>query len=114
MLYNETYFRRVNMSYQLYIGSTEHSYTYNLRDLFEEIIQDTAHDTKGIYAFDSLTGYEALPLIKQAFRKANSHEDIKSFDAPNGWGTANGALLFLARFAIECAMNPYETINVTY
>ena len=103
------------MSYDIYIGRESHNYTSNMAGFFNEIIEDGSKEfNKGIYALSGLTGYKALPILRQALHKAYLHEDISVFDADNGWGTASGALCFLVRIAIDCAMQPYETISVSY
>jgi hypothetical protein len=113
MGYNETYFGRVNMSYDVTIGNNSHNYTSNLSNFFNEILYDEEQEfDEGIHVLHGLRGCDALPILKGAFVKANYHDDLSEFNVPNGWGTANGALHFLARIAIDCAMNPYKTITI--
>lgn len=101
------------MSYDVHIGNNSFNYTSNLSGFFKEIIHDEENEFKeGLYVLHAMLGCEALPILKEAFQKAHYHDDLSTFDIPNGWGTAHGALHFLARIAIDCAMNPYQRISV--
>jgi hypothetical protein len=105
------------MSYDVHIGNNSHSYTSNLSEFFNEIIryEEPEYDVfkdKGLHVLHAMLGCEALPILKEAFQTAHHHDDLSTFDIPNGFGTAHGALHFLARIAIDCAMNPYQRISI--
>jgi hypothetical protein len=103
------------MSYDVYIGNESHNYTSNMSGLFNEIILDESKEfDKGLHVINGMSGYQTVPILKEALRRAHYHDHIEGFDAANGWGTAHGGLMFLARIAIDCAMNPYETITISY
>jgi len=103
------------MSYDVYIGKHSHNYTSNMSGLFNEIIHDEDNEfNEGLHVLHGLNGCQALPILKEALQQAHYHDHIEGFDPTNGWGTAHGGLMFLARIAIDCAMNPYETIKVHY
>ena len=102
------------MSYDVHVGNNSHSYTSNLSGFFNEIIRHEEPDEfeEGLYVLHAMLGCEALPILREAFQTAHYHDDLSTFDVPNGWGTAHGALHFLARIAIDCAMNPYQRISI--
>jgi hypothetical protein len=35
------------------------------------------------------------------------------YDAPNGWGSLVGAMLFIARFQSECIKYPYAIVRLS-
>ena len=81
--------------------------------LFKEIIFDESKEfDEGLHVLNGMLGYQAITTIKEALQKAKDYGNIEAFDTPNGWGTAHGGLMFLARIAIDCAMNPYEEVHV--
>ena len=105
------------MSYDVTVGDVfSGNYTRNLSKLFHEHIQ--SGDDTGLQALHGLTGAEALMLLSDAFDRLQNtrryQEDIRlaQYDAPNSWGTAMGAVIFLGQIMAACAKYPNEKVSV--
>lgn len=99
--------------------SESHNYTNNAGKLFYK------HLEGGIPGLDGLLGSQALMRIR-AFWMNLERERIDTwingvpgeptlcerYDAPNGWGSLIGALIFLAKIQGECEKYPYWTVRV--
>ncbi len=108
------------MSYDVSIGSFDGNYTWNVSALFYDHIPD------GLNALDGLTGKQAVELLTVAFSRIHATkmamwktqsvgepEFCAKYDAPNGWGSTVGALIFLAQILSACAANPRKKVRVT-
>jgi hypothetical protein len=107
------------MSYDVYIGDRSFNYTSNVSKLFYDHIPD------GIHALHGLTGKQAVEVLDGAFNRLNRtridlwrEHDVgeprfcAKYDAPNGWGSALGAIVFLAEILAACAQNPRKKVRV--
>lgn len=106
------------MSYDIGVGDCDLNYTYNLAQLFYDHIpaEDGKHKG-GLHALAGLTGKQAVEVLRPAFERLNETICSKgtdcfrnTYDAPNGWGSTDGALIFLARLLAGCAANPRKRI----
>ena len=108
-----------DMSYDVCIGKESFNYTYNLSKFFYD------HIDGGIPALDGITGKRATEVLATAFeaidrtRTGFCSGDIldnaafcKEYDAPNGWGSTVGAIIFLSRLLAACAQNPRKMVAV--
>lgn len=109
------------MSYDVGIGSESFNYTYNLAELFYDHIPASENGRGGIHELDGLTGKQATEVLANAFSQIiDTYRDCRSgasefsakYDAPNGWGSTIGALLFLASIMAACARNPRKRVVV--
>ena len=113
------------MGYHVSIGKDTFNYTSNVRALFYDHIQET--DSRGgLHVLDGKTGKEGAAILRDAFFRINrtkldlwERDDIgepafcAKYDAANGWGSAVGALIFLAQIMAACAANPRKRIDVS-
>lgn len=108
------------MSYDVTIGDQSFNYTSNVSDLFYD------HIVGGLPSLDGLTGKQAGERLRQAFKAINDTrnalwsegakgepEFCAKYDAPNGWGSAIGGILFLARIFSACAQHPRSILRVS-
>ena len=102
------------MSYDVEIGDFHANYTYNLSDLFR------THMDGGIGSLDGLKGSVALARLNGFFEsvmrehiKLGKDQFREKYDAPNGWGSVDGALIFMARIMAACAVNPDGKVRVS-
>mgnify|MGYP003504240381 FL=1 len=106
------------MSYDVGIGSVSHNYTSNVSRLFYDHIPDFGKGG-GLHELNGLTGKQAADIIADAFDRIDGTrskfwsegsvgevEFSAKYDAPNGWGSAIGALVFLAKIQGACIKNP--------
>lgn len=108
------------MSYDVTIGDDWLNYTSNLARLFYDHIPETEASRGGLHELNGKTGADCLPILKDAFDRLNhSYCDTNStrafrarYDAPNGWGSTDGALIYLARIMARCALNPEAIVEV--
>lgn len=111
------------MSYDVSIGKFDGNYTSNQWKLFHVHVQrklDDGHEPfTGLQCLHDLTGREAQPILTAAFdslvaeRRIAGNGTLGHYDAPNGWGTAMGAVLFLAQIMAACMNYPDEKIYVS-
>ena len=107
------------MSYDLYIGDESFNYTSNLASLFYDHIP-AQRDRGGLHELRGLTGRQAANLLADAFerihathfRSGSTRAFRSKYDAENGWGSTDGALLFLARFMGACHANPRKRVGL--
>lgn len=113
------------MSYDVYIGDQSFNYTYNVASLFYDHIP-TERTRGGLYELEGLTGKQAVEVLAGAFdrisRTLHHHWQehqigeprfCAKYDAKNGWGSAVGALVFLANVMAACALNPRKKVRVS-
>lgn len=107
------------MSYDIGIGDFEANYTWNLGQLFYDHISASDQSERGgLHALAGLSGKQALAVLDAAFErihsthiKANSAKAFRAkYDAENGWGDTDGALIFLARLMAACARHPRKKV----
>lgn len=113
------------MSYDVYVGRGEsHNYTYNVSKLFYDHIP--AETSKGgIHELDGKTGKQAAEIISRALEEINrtrnnlwkadsvgEREFCRLYDAPNGWGSTIGAIMFLAILLNDCHRHPKSKVVV--
>ena len=109
------------MSYTVMIAGSSLSYTYNLSRLFYAHIPGG----RGLRTLDGLTGRQALGPIGAFFRSAQAEalslwtEDtvgdfrfLHRYDAPNGWGSTVGAILFMGIVQSACTEHPRCKLRV--
>jgi len=112
------------MSYDVSIGKESFNYTFNVAPLFYDHIP--AQDSRGgLHELDGKTGKQAAAIIGAAFERidqtrlreyatgANSDATFcAKYDAPNGWGSTVGGLIFLGKIMAACAENPRCRVSV--
>lgn len=112
------------MSYDVSIGKESFNYTSNVAALFYDHIPK--QDSRGgLHELDGKTGKQALAIIRSAFdRIQNTRRQLwregatgdpelcAKYDAPNGWGSTVGGLLFLAQIMAACTENPRSRVSV--
>ena len=119
------------MSYDVDVGRAWLNYTSNCSALFYDHMppvesDNEAHARGGLWTLDGLTGAQASKLIADAFdridqtrikhwhgREVGEVEFCRLYDSPNGWGSAIGAILFLARIQSECIRQPRVKVRVS-
>lgn len=112
------------MSYDVWVGREHFSYTYNLSKLFHTHLRGSGERT-GIQALDDLTGREAVDIISRGMNSIERemlstwrHEQpgqpefLAKYDAPNGWVSTIGAVIFLARLMDACRRHPRKRLWV--
>ena len=108
------------MSYDVDIADECFNYTYNVSALFYD------HMEGGINSLNGLTGRKACERIGQCFAHISdtknnlwNSKDVgepkfcAKYDAPNGWGSAVGGLLFLANIMAACDRHPRSIVRVS-
>jgi hypothetical protein len=113
------------VSYDVDIGGESFNYTYNVSKLFYDHIP-TQRDRGGLSEIHGLTGKQAASVIGEAFVRLaatrNKHWELNAvgepkfcaeYDAPNGWGSAVGAILFLGCIMAACQANPRCKVRVS-
>ena len=112
------------MSYDVIIGDADLNYTYNVGQLFYDHIAKE-YGRGGLFEIDGLTGKEAAAVLAKAldaidasvlrdWRSTDVGEPVfcARYDAPNGWGSTLGAILFLARIMAACHANPRKKVRI--
>jgi hypothetical protein len=111
------------MSYDVSIGDKSFNMTWNVAPMFYDHIP--MRDARGgLSEIDGKTGKEAFAILKEAFDRIEEtrhkfwkngligeQEFCAKYDAPNGWGSAVGAILFLAIIMAACAENPRKLVR---
>lgn len=112
------------MSYDVSIGSFDGNCTFNVSALFYDHIP-SERDRGGLSELHGLTGKQASEVLSRAFDRITKtyrndwrQGDIGAptfcarYDAPNGWGSAVGALIFLGQLLGACATHPRHRVSV--
>ena len=115
----------VLVSYDVDIGSRSFNYTSNVGKLFYDHIPVDENGESGLRALDGLTGKQAGLVLSAAFDRIQATRHIlwriddvgetefrARYDAPNGWGSAIGGLLFIAQIMAACFENPRAKVRV--
>lgn len=111
------------MSYDVSIGEYSFNYTSNIGHLFHKHMDNMG--TTGLKAIHGLTGEEAIKYLSAAWEgiekerielwvnKAVGEPVMEArYNAPNGWGSLVGALVFLGNITSACALNPKDIVHV--
>ena len=112
------------MSYDVSIGSFDGNYTGNLAPLFYDHIP-AIQSRGGLSELHGLTGRQAAVILAEAFDRIQSTRRslwsgdavgeakfCARYDAPNGWGSAIGGLIFLSQILAACAVHPRHRVTV--
>lgn len=107
------------MSYDVSIGRESFNYTWNMSQFFRDHI-DGDDNGGGINELMDKTGAEAFIILRSALY-AIHHTYLslgdggisERYDAPNGWGTVIGAIIFLSQIMAACAESPDEMVEVS-
>lgn len=99
------------MSYDIQVGSYDFNYTSNMAKMFYD------HMDGGLHSLHGKTGSQAAKIIASCFdgfyRDYTSGTQFRSkYDAPNGWGSTDGAMIFLARIMAACHASPRSKVKV--
>jgi hypothetical protein len=108
------------VSYDISIGGEGFNYTSNLAPLFYEHIPPQHGERGGLHELNGLTGKQACAVLSNAFERihgtyinsGSTRQFRAKYDAENGWGSTDGALLFLARIMAACHANPRTKVSV--
>jgi len=117
------------MSYDVSIGDFDANYTSNVAALFYDHIP--ARDSRGgLHELHGKTGKQAVAILNEAWSRIHAtklqtwRENLKGeavvgepemcakYDAPNGWGSMVGGLIFLGQITVACASNPRKKVSV--
>ena len=119
------------MSYDVSIGGASLNYTSNVAALFYDHIPATEGNHGGLHELHGKTGKQAVAILDEAWSRIhNTKMDLwrsnlnglpvvgepafcAKYDAPNGWGSTVGALIFLAQITGCCAANPRKIVEVS-
>lgn len=116
------------MSYDIYIGGGESfNYTSNLGKLFyDHMPADESSDRGGLHTLHGCTGKQAGDKIAAAFKRIDETrrgcwggdvmgdpEFCAKYDAPNGWGSTVGAILFLSEVMAACYQSPRKRVRLS-
>lgn len=109
------------MSYDVSIGEFNTNYTSNGCEIFYEHIPENEFAKGGIPSLDGMLGAQAIIVLSDFFDNIQrERQEIGSiglrakYDAPNGWGSTEGLLLFAAQIMSACIKNLGETVRVSY
>lgn len=87
----------------------DHNVTHNLAPMFREAGVDW-HDYKG----GDRTAAALLREVATALSNlVDQPERFRRMDPPNGWGSYEGAVAFLARLAVDCIRHPDAIVQVS-
>jgi hypothetical protein len=108
------------VSYDIYIGGEGFNYTSNLAPLFYDHIP-AANSRGGLHELHGLTGKQAASILADALdrihstylRSGSTRAFRAKYDASNGWGSTDGALLFIARIMAACQSYPRRKVSVS-
>lgn len=107
------------MSYDFSIGDVWLNYTSNLAPFFYDHIP-AERGRGGLHELNGLTGKqacavlsEALADIDAAYVTTSTIRQREKYDAKNGWGSTDGALIFLGRMLAACAANPRKKVDLS-
>lgn len=106
------------MSYDVSIGDEWFNYTSNVAKLFYDHIPAQEEGCRGgLHALHGKTGKQAAAILRDGYAAisrsygSNPHFGSK-YDAPNGWGSTLGALIFLGQILAACAAHPRKKVEV--
>lgn len=112
------------MSYDVSIGTESFNYTYNLGPFFRDAIMDYGKGG-GIRELHGVTGARACMILTTAFEDIHrvylnewrssvpgAQQFLAKYDAPNGWGSTVGAMIFLAQILAACSRNRRSKVHV--
>ena len=96
------------MSYDVTIGDEYFNYTYNLAQFFKH------HDARPV-EWDGQKAGAVAPLIADAFPRISLRGPVEldSYNPYNGWGSWQGATVWLTDVMIACLENPDATVEAT-
>lgn len=97
------------MSYDLHVGKDWHNYTYNMWKFFQDF---------NVYPpdWDGKLRTEVGDQIDDALELIRLHNiDTlgEKYDAPNGWGSVQGAIKFLEAVRDSCRWQAPEIVRVS-
>jgi hypothetical protein len=113
------------MSYDIQIADKYFNQTWNLSAIFYDHIP-VVDSRGGLHELDGKTGKQAAVILAEAFERISNTrlkfyqdgirgepEFCAKYDAPNGWGSTVGALIFLARLMAACFEHPRSKVTVS-
>lgn len=113
------------MSYDVSIGDRHLNYTSNVAALFYDHIPKN-DSAGGLHELHGKTGKQAADIISGAWARIEiammsmwELEDVgetkfcAQYDAPNGWGSTVGGMIFLAQIMSACIANPRKKVSVS-
>ena len=108
------------MSYDITIGDFAENYTSNCSKLWYDHMPD------GLRGIDGMTGKQAGDYIAAGLNAIHGtkldlwrENDVgepafcAKYDAPNGWGSTIGALIYMTRVMAACYQNPKKRVRVS-
>tara|TARA_R100001369_G_scaffold71710_1_gene99649 strand:- start:226 stop:576 length:351 start_codon:yes stop_codon:yes gene_type:complete len=114
------------MGYNVYLNSSRKwidvanhtSNTWRFWEVIKVYNENTDKDETGLRALDGMKGKDVALILEDAVVEVSnlmrSEDDIKltRFDAPNGYGSALSAFLFMVEIMIACKNHPKKTLSV--
>ena len=115
------------MSYDISVGGEDFNYTYNVFALFYDHFPRVDEIKRGgLNMLHGMTGKRAAEAISDAFNAINRTRHLlwesgaigepyfcAKYDAKNSWGSAVGALIFLAMIMAACHRHPRAIVRVS-
>lgn len=115
------------MSYDVSIGDRDFNYTSNVSKLFyDHMPADNASEQGGLHILHGCLGKAAGDKLAAALERIEDTrlqiwdgeapgepEFCGRYDAPNGWGSAIGGIMFLSLMMAACYQNPEEKVSVS-
>lgn len=112
------------MSVDVSIGDEWLNFTHNTSRLWHDHL--SCGEQTGFLAIHGKTGAQAFALLRTAFdRMDRTRVDLwrendvgeprfcAKYDSPNGWGSAVGGVMFMARVMAACAANGRKRVRVS-
>lgn len=109
------------MSYDVSIGDFSRNYTSNIRAMFYRHIPSG----DGLRGLDGMSGRQAFQILASAWEGIDRErfdtlrdgvvgepDFCAKYDAPNGWGSTIGAIMFLGSVMAACAQFPRHKLRV--
>jgi hypothetical protein len=89
------------------VTSEGFNYTYNCSPMFYDVMPE------GINGLQGLTAQEAIERITDALRKLEADpKKYKAMNPANGWGSYEGAMMFLQDIRSACMRHPDGKLSV--
>lgn len=115
------------MSADIYIAGQNFNCTYNVTKIFYDHMPPDNSERGGLDELVGLTGKRAGDLLSDFFNRVSRsvlrdwrRDDVGEpvfcarYDAPNGWGSTVGALIFAATLMAACYQNPRHKVTAWF
>jgi len=112
------------MSYDIYIGEDDYSYTFNLSQFFHDTVKVIGKDSTatGLQALYGMCAEDAEVVLERALDEAElifltddpvKLEELRShYNPSNGWGSVEVAIILLHKMIRSCRKWPFAFVKV--